>query len=206
MNNTSKLFFTSDTHFGHENIMKYSNRPFRDVNHMNEELIKNWNALISEDDEVYHLGDFAFGTTPEKTSPILDRLNGRIYLVAGNHERCITSSSYNRDRFEWIRDKYVLRFKENGEKYMITLAHCAGRVWFSSHGGSWMLYGHSHDSLDFNKKTGKLTEWGKSMDCGVDTAYRLLGEYRPFRFNEIKNILDKREIEVVDHHGNRERT
>ena len=201
MSKRSKIFFTSDTHFGHENIMKYANRPFRDAAHMNEELIKNWNEIISDGDEVYHLGDFAFGTTPEKTKPILDRLNGKIYLLEGNHEKCVTRKSYNRDRFEWIKDKFILKFTEDGVKYMITLEHCAGRVWFSSHHGSWLCYGHSHDSLDFDKDTGKVTEWGKSMDVGVDSAARILGEYRPFRFNEIKNILDKRDKMVVDHHG-----
>ncbi len=53
--------------------------------------------------------------------------------------------------------------------------------------------GHSHDSLEYQS-------WGKSMDVGVDSAARILGEYRPFRFNEIKSILDKREKMVVDHH------
>ena len=59
----SKVFFTSDTHFGHNNIIKYSGRPFKDANHMDEMLIKNWNATVSENDEVYHLGDVSL-TSP----------------------------------------------------------------------------------------------------------------------------------------------
>ena len=192
MNNTSKMFFTSDTHFGHKNIIRFSNRPYRDENHMNEELIKNWNALIGDDDEVYHLGDVSL-TNSSKTEEILYRLNGKIYLINGNHEKSVDKSKRCRDRFEWIKDKYHLNIHTEGDKQMIVLDHYAGRVWNKSHHGAWMLYGHSHDSLEYQA-------WGKSMDVGVDSAARLLGEYRPFRFNEIKSILDKREKMVVDHH------
>lgn len=54
-------FFTSDTHFGHANIINLCNRPFKDVNHMNDMLVENWNSVVSDDDTVFHLGDFALG-------------------------------------------------------------------------------------------------------------------------------------------------
>lgn len=54
-------FFTSDTHFGHANIINLCNRPFKDVNHMNNMLVENWNSVVSDDDTVFHLGDFALG-------------------------------------------------------------------------------------------------------------------------------------------------
>jgi len=76
------IFFTSDHHFGHTNIIKFCNRPFANVDEMNEELIRRWNEKIAPGDEVYHLGDFAL-ITPEKLNEILDRLNGTIYLIAG---------------------------------------------------------------------------------------------------------------------------
>ena len=70
------------------------------------------------------------------------------------------------------------------------------RVWNKSHHGAYHLYGHSHDSMEDK-------EWGKSMDVGVDSAFRILGEYRPFSFDEIKGILDKRELYTIDHHENK---
>ena len=151
---------------------------------MNEEMIKNWNALISDNDEVYLLGDVSL-TNADKTSDILNRLNGRLYLIKGNHEKSVMSKSYNRDRFEWIKDYYELKIHDEGERAMFVMCHYAFRVWNKSHHGSYHLYGHSHDSLDTHN-----SEWGKSMDVGVDSAARILGEYRPFRLNEIKNILD----------------
>ena len=170
---------------------------------MNEEMIKTWNANIGDNDEVYMLGDISL-TNANKTRDILDQLNGRLYLIKGNHEKSVMAKSYNRDRFEWVKDYYELKINNEGEKVMFVMSHYAFRVWNKSHhGNSIHLYGHSHDSLDYDKDTNRTTEWGKSMDVGVDSAARVLGEYRPFRFSEIMNIMAKREKKVVDHHTGR---
>lgn len=79
------LFFTSDTHFFHEGIIKFCNRPFESVEEMNETLIRNWNETVPEDGTVFHLGDFAFGGWREWMSAY-NRLNGKIYLILGNHD------------------------------------------------------------------------------------------------------------------------
>lgn len=78
-------FITSDTHWNHANIIKYCERPFNDIPHMNEMLIKNWNEVVQPGDTVIHAGDFAMG---DKTQiPIIkSRLNGKIILIAGNHD------------------------------------------------------------------------------------------------------------------------
>ena len=80
-----RIFFTADTHWGHRNIIRYCQRPFADVDEMNEALITNWNSTIGKDDIVFHLGDFAMGGSAEWCR-LLERLNGRIYLILGNHE------------------------------------------------------------------------------------------------------------------------
>lgn len=76
-------YITADTHFNHFRICDYCNRPFTDIDHMNETLINNWNDLIKPEDNVYFLGDFCFGK-PEK---FLSRLNGHITFIKGNHDR-----------------------------------------------------------------------------------------------------------------------
>ena len=81
----SKVFFTSDTHFYHGNIIRFCNRPFKDVEMMNETIISNWNNTVGQDGIVFHLGDFCLGGSAE-WSKILDRLNGKIYLIMGNHD------------------------------------------------------------------------------------------------------------------------
>lgn len=80
------LFFTSDTHFGHANIINLSNRPFADVQEMNEALVANWNSVVGPDDFVYHLGDVALGPIRDSLEYIR-RLNGYKMLIIGNHDR-----------------------------------------------------------------------------------------------------------------------
>jgi calcineurin-like phosphoesterase family protein len=90
-----KEFLTSDSHFGHRNIIKYCDRPFwsdkevdpsdEDVHNMNETMIENWNRVVSANDVIYHLGDFAF-LSKEKLKELRKRLNGRIRLIMGNHD------------------------------------------------------------------------------------------------------------------------
>ena len=83
--NPETVFFTSDTHFWHKNIIKYCSRPFADVEEMNQALIDNWNSVITRNDTVFHLGDFVFGGTTKRDN-ILSQLNGDIILIKGNHD------------------------------------------------------------------------------------------------------------------------
>ena len=102
-------WFTSDTHFGHANIIRFCDRPFKDVPHMNEALIANWNSVVHEDDTVYHLGDVALGPWVEWDS-ILTRLNGYKILVVGNHERIFKGEPQKvQDKF---KDEYPKWFNE----------------------------------------------------------------------------------------------
>lgn len=82
-----KKFLISDTHFFHGNIIKYENRPFKDIESMNEEIIKRWNSVVTNNDVVYHLGDVSFSGA-DNTRRIISRLNGKKFLVMGNHDKC----------------------------------------------------------------------------------------------------------------------
>ncbi len=149
MNN---IFFTSDHHFGHTNIIKFSERPFKDVQEMNEELIKRWNEKIQPNDRVYHLGDVGLGNADE-LGEILKQLNGKIYLIKGNHE---SAALKHANRFEWIKDYFELGVADedapNGKRKIILL-HYAMKVWRSSFRGTWHLYGHSPGSLPEDRKS-----------------------------------------------------
>ncbi|TCI90737.1 metallophosphoesterase [Tenacibaculum sp. M341] len=174
------IFFTSDHHFGHKNIIKFSNRPFESVEEMDEELIKRWNSKVKPNDRVYHLGDVSLGDS-DSLKDILSRLNGKIYLIKGNHEGVATQ---HKNRFEWIKDYFELSVRDedapNG-KQKIMLFHYAMKVWRSSFRGTWHLYGHSHGNLpdDINSL---------SFDVGVDCH-----DYYPISYQEVKNIMKQKE-------------
>lgn len=80
-----KFFIISDTHFNHENIIKYCNRPFSSVEEMDKALIKNWNETVSNKDTVLHLGDVGLGNK-EYIKEIIGKLNGKKILILGNHD------------------------------------------------------------------------------------------------------------------------
>lgn len=91
------IWVTSDTHFDHKNIIKYCNRPFRTVDEMNNAIWQNWNSVVDVDDIVYHLGDFALGPSDgyiRRVNNLLGVLNGKIYLVKGNHDRKVNQLNF----------------------------------------------------------------------------------------------------------------
>lgn len=107
-----KVFIISDTHFGHENIIKYCNRPFSSVEEMDQTMIKRWNETVSNNDIVIHLGDFSF-YCKDKTREIIKQLNGKKILIMGNHDNY--SEQFYRDagfhtvsRFPIIYDNFYM--------------------------------------------------------------------------------------------------
>lgn len=99
------IYFTSDTHFNHARIIELAGRPFKTVEEMNETLIRNWNARVREDDDVYHLGDFAMAPR-DKIGELRARLNGHIILVVGNHDY-IRRGQICEENFEIIKKPLV---------------------------------------------------------------------------------------------------
>ncbi len=86
----NRTFIIADTHFGHENIIKYCQRPFTNVEQMDRVMIHNWNEVVSDNDLVYHLGDFALANG-NRVIELIERLNGEIILIRGNHDRSGTA-------------------------------------------------------------------------------------------------------------------
>ena len=199
----SNIYFTSDTHWGHANIIKYSKRPFLfdpsrgfvdrnlDVDRMDEALIKNWNSVVRPEDTVYHLGDFAFYKDQRKTINVLRRLNGNKILIRGNHDKYLEQDVLN--MFGAVHSYYELKVPDRDVgKQMIILCHYAMRVWNKSHHGSWMLYGHSHGTLPDDPNS-------LSFDAGSDCH-----GYTPISYEQVKKIMSKKTFKPIDHHGDRD--
>ncbi len=101
------IYLISDTHFNHKNIIGYENRPFDSVEEMNQQLIANWNKMISNKDTIYHLGDFASGNYDE-VKTIADQLNGYKILIKGNHDRNHSKSWWHRIGFDDVIDGGII--------------------------------------------------------------------------------------------------
>ena len=157
-----KTFVTSDTHFGHQNIMEYCPatraRFQRDVVYMTEAMINDWNDLIAPTDLVYHLGDVAFMPS-QKAADTVNRLNGIKILVEGNHDHKALKDPVFRACFAEVH-KY-LEIKYDGTK--VVMFHYPVAEFNQQHRGAVHLHGHLHG-------VPSGVEHFRVLDVGVDAT------------------------------------
>jgi len=162
----SEIFFVSDMHFGHNNIIEYCKRPWATIPEMDAALVEDWNKVVSPADTVYHLGDWAFHNYER-----IGELNGRIFSVPGNHD--------------YEREKKILPYLANGflnEVHYLkvspdrrfVLCHYPFDSWRREY--RYHLHGHTHGTagVHFNR-----------LDVGIDATK----VYAPMHIDDvIKNI------------------
>jgi calcineurin-like phosphoesterase family protein len=164
----AKVYFTSDPHFDHRNIIKYCERPFKDVDEMCQSLIHEWNGVVGGKDTVYLLGDVFMGNNRNLINEVLSQLNGDIILIEGNHD---SNQTKQNDRFS-----EVTSYKEvsiNGKK--VVLFHYPIEEWNGKFKGSFHFHGHSHGNAKFMRNR---------FDVGVDSL-----DYKPASFEEITELF-----------------
>lgn len=189
--NSKNIFFTSDTHFFHSNVIKYCNRPFRNIDHMHDEFVKNWNSVVKRDDVVFHLGDVSLGIQRNELQELIYKLNGTIYLVPGNHDYFDTWDQNIFDNKKVIvLDRLIdIKIRVKDENLCFTLCHYAMKVWNKSHHNSIHLYGHSHNSMPDDRNS-------RSMDVGVDA-----NNFTPISLHDVLEKMSKKVYKNVDAHG-----
>lgn len=181
---SSKVFFTSDQHFGHKNIISFCDRPFNNTIEMDETLIENWNKKVDNNSIVFVLGDIGFCTEKE----IIDhysRLNGRKILIKGNHDHHFSEQTLNK-LFEEVYDQRMIQIwdEDSLEHYKLHLSHYPMISWANSFHGSIQLFGHVHSTKTerFDKFNDKLSK--NQYDVGVDN-----NNFTPISFKELKNLI-----------------
>jgi len=184
------IWFTSDPHFLHANIIKYCNRPFEDIKEMNQTLVNNWNSVVGEDDLIFCLGDFALGKESD-CNHILKSLNGHKVLIKGNHEKTVMKKSFNRDEFDGGIYQ-LLEIKVNDEEVSnefqdIILCHYTMMTWNKSHRGAWQLFGHVHGMFDNSPNLSP-----NQFDVGVDSH-----DFTPISYQRVKEIITQRNLERI---------
>jgi len=158
-----RLFFTADTHFNDPRILRLDRRPYPDLATHDAALVASWNAAVGEDDEVFHLGDFARGDASLKAS-LLGRLAGRKHLISGNNDDEATLALSG-----WASVAPYREIEWEGRR--VTLCHYALRTWRDMGRGAIDLHGHSH---------GRLKPMTRQFDVGVDAF-----PFRPVTLEEI---------------------
>lgn len=214
---SGRVFLTSDPHVGHGNIIKYCNRPFlaeadrqalaagggvwhrgnwkgdgssryrisdEGVEMMNDAFFDNTNRLVGRDDTLIMCGDWCFAPPRDyqrAAEAYRNRLNCRnVHYVRGNHDHDIDHL------FSTASD--ILQVVIKGK--LVVCCHYAMLTWPDSHRSSYHAYGHSHSTIE--AWCDKFMPGRRSLDVGVDNALKLLGEFRPFSFEEFDDILGRR--------------
>jgi calcineurin-like phosphoesterase family protein len=151
------VYLSADSHFSHTNILKFCNRPFANIDEMNSALVTNWNAVVTDDDSVWHLGDFCW----HGSEHFFHRLNGKKHLIIGNHDGRKTLT------LPWAsqpRDYHEMKLIDGeGISHELVLSHYPFEEWNRYYKGSIHLYGHVHAR--------KLNDCSKPrFDVGVDNC------------------------------------
>jgi len=187
------IYFSSDHHFYHANVIRFCDRPYKDVEEMNEALVKNWNAVVKPEDTVYYLGDFSMALRPVEL--YTKRLNGRKILIAGNHDWCFPGhkKSKTQEKAANVQQKYLTEGWDHilvcdnitiGDE-VVSMSHFPWKGdstdtrfddWRLEDDGGWLLCGHVHE---------KWQRKNKMINVGVD-----VWDYKPVSIETIKGIIN----------------
>ena len=168
------IWYSADAHFYHTNILKYCNRPFKSVKHMNDEIVRRWNSVVEPDDTVFYLGDVGYwinDSITSKVKEIYDTLNGNKILVSGNHDHKtngIASPIQNMD------------IEING--WLIHCSHVPNPIYKMN------FSGHVHEKYDV------ITPGGKTIvNVGVD-----VWDFYPTNIEKINARLEEKGLRKIE--------
>lgn len=175
-----KVFFTSDTHFGHENIIKLCKRPFKTIQEHDDALVKNWNSVVSKNDTVFVLGDMFYRCSYEYAKQVFAKLNAkRIYIIRGNHDQLADLLCQEQQCGTPVSIDYYMELTivDHLSCQDIMMFHYPIEEWNKYHKGAWSLYGHQHNLQEKDRSEPKY-------DVGVD-----LNNYTPIEYTQLKQIM-----------------
>lgn len=184
------IYYTADLHLGHENVIRYCDRPFSNAEEMGEAIVSNWNSVVREKDEVYIIGDVLFKL--KNDSPLyLDRMNGTKHLITGNHDVRNLKKDRFRELFASVNDYLII--DDEGRK--VVLFHYPIVEWDGYFRGAYHIYGHIHNSDNTaNRIMGNIPN---AFNAGVDlndftpqTLSQLIGRSKA-RLNDSEGDTDQ---------------
>ncbi|MDE5746670.1 MAG: metallophosphoesterase family protein [Acetatifactor sp.] len=191
-------YYIADIHFFHGSLNKrMDRRGFANAEEMNEYMISRWNQKVRENDEVVILGDLSWGNA-EITSMLLRRLNGKLYLIQGNHDHFVSKTTMDMGRFVWV--KPYAEMHDNKRKvilchYPIMCYNGQYRLDENGNPKTYMLYGHVHDTRDqrlieqfqeITRATVKTDGQGneRTIPCNMINCFCMYSDYQPLTLDE----------------------
>lgn len=199
-------YYIADLHFFHGALNhKMDKRGFESAEAMNEYMLHQWNRRVGKNDEVVILGDLSWGK-PKETNDLLEKLQGRLYLIEGNHDRFLKNKEFNAGRFVWIKPYEELR--DNNRK--VILCHYPimcynGQYQLDKEGRprAYMLYGHVHDTFDqrlleqyqritANSIIEQLDGKRRNIPCQMINCFCMYSNYTPLTLDEWIALWEKR--------------
>ena len=198
----TKTYYTSDLHFYHKNIVKFTERGKVTTAEDHDAWLKDlWNSQVKEDDFVVHVGDFSFKRGTQAMIELLRSLKGRKVFVLGNHDdEKVMNIAAGVPETQVVQVTNYLRhflYGQFSQKQKLEIFHYPIGSWRDQAHGSWHLHGHSHGNYADSDK-------GKILDVGLDSAYKILGEHRFFTEDDIIDHMNAREIYTRDLHRKEE--
>ena len=210
----ARMLYIADCHFYHDRICReMDNRGFSGFEEMNEYMITQWNAKVTSKDDVYILGDFSISRA-DATARILDRLNGKLHLIIGNHDKYLGDKQF--DARHWFRSVEAYQeIRDNGRS--VILSHypvfCYKGQYRKDKQGkplTYMLYGHvhnTHDELLINRfimetratlVKSKHAEQPEPIPCNMINCFCMFSDYQPMTLDEWIEIDRKRRAGMVE--------
>ncbi|MBQ1850388.1 MAG: metallophosphoesterase family protein [Lachnospiraceae bacterium] len=209
-------YYIADCHFFHGALNhKMDRRGFETEEAMNEYMIEKWNAKVKKKDEVVILGDFSLGGV-EETKAVLDRLQGKLHLILGNHDRVMENKKMDLSRFVWV--KRYAELSDNNRKvilchYPVMCYNGQYRLENSGKPHTYMLYGHVHDTMDqrlieqfqdITRRTVTVNAAGETQQipCNMINCFCKYSDYEPLSLDEWIALDEKRRAAQMLGNGN----
>lgn len=194
-----KIWFTSDCHFGHRNILNFCERPFENTKEMEKAIIENWNRVVKPNEKVFCLGDFSWFHSRHEIKKIVNRLNGEIYMILGNHDKKEAFELCDAEKLYICSDITYLylrpetndsdnRFETNC--YTVVLSHFPQLCYSQSEkSNTYNFFGHIH-----SRKDQPMIEFGEPIkllkqrqyDIGMDRH-----DYTPINFFDVLKEIEE---------------
>lgn len=191
-----KVFFTSDLHFGHENAIRFDNRPFKSIEEMDTELIRRWNEKVGKGDLVYVLGDMIWKTRNDTAEALIKSLNGQIILIKGNHDRFLHNAKA-KNALAGVKDYDDICVKlEDRTNRRVILSHYYIPFYIGHRYQGVHLHGHSHNTEEYIQE--EVIKHALAANGFATHAYNvgcMHWNYEPVTLDEILTV--KTEVEKV---------